>query len=384
MHFFPVTTRDFIRTVVLKTNPYWPFSRLNEVPYKIAIQAFAGLGKKFPEIMSVYLRRPLIKGNWTPGLSDIDLGVVIDSRLTLEEEFSFLHSFWKDLKTLKKYFPMLGEIEILNDDDIASWIKFGLEGYLSRNWTLLYGKETGAREIPVNPRKLAIESLHNALRFYLGYFQDQLNPKHARPYLVSRDLQRIAAKILRCLNYPKADQNGKPIPLARFEDKTAMICYIIKELEKSIRSSRSWGDATGSEENVDREGLTNIVSRHRICRKDQTFDIGALASCREAIQIIIMDFQKKIFIILMNGLDSATVMLCIDSIGRRFAGADKMPIIMSQPILNYMLRYYDPFQYADFVSRGTVAYGEDLLSAIHPPDKVSFVHNSMGQTATAL
>jgi predicted nucleotidyltransferase len=381
--FFPATTRDFIRTVVLKTNPYWPFSRLNEVPYKIALQAFVGLGKKFPEITSVYLRRPLINGSWTPGLSDIDLGVVIDRRLTLDEEFSFLRSFWKNLNTLKKYFPMLGEIEILNDDDIASWIKFGLEGYLARNWVLLYGKETVAREFPVRRNKLALDALHTAMQFYLGYFQDKLNQRQGPPYLVSRDLQRIASKILRCLHFPEIGKNGRQIPVAQFDNKNDMICFILAELEKSIRSIRPLDNDAGLTKNG-REWLADMGSHNSRSFENQAFDIGALAFCREAMQSVMQDYNKTIFIVLRDGLNPGTMKPCLNRIWQAFAGADKMPVIVSKSVLTYILRYYDPFQYAEFASLWNVLSGEDFSSEIRPPDKSSFIHKLMQQTATAL
>src|SRR5437016_5956468 len=98
--------RDIVRTAVLKTNPHWPFSSLNKTPYYLAIRIFVQACKRFPEIHSVYLRAGLTEGHWLPGLSDIDLTLVIDSKLTVEREFVFLRSFWKRYKFLKCFFPM--------------------------------------------------------------------------------------------------------------------------------------------------------------------------------------------------------------------------------------------------------------------------------------
>jgi len=104
--------RDIVRTAVIRTNPYWPFSRLNRLPYYLAIQAFVQLCKRFPAIKSVYLRHGLTEAHWVPALSDIDLALITDSKLSTEEEFSFLNSFWNHHDRIKKLFPMLGEIEI--------------------------------------------------------------------------------------------------------------------------------------------------------------------------------------------------------------------------------------------------------------------------------
>ncbi len=82
--------RDFIREVVLRTNPYRPFSSLNKVPYRLAIEAFLRLCGKFPEITSAYLRGSLVSRDWVPALSDIDLTVIVDDQLGLDEEYAFL------------------------------------------------------------------------------------------------------------------------------------------------------------------------------------------------------------------------------------------------------------------------------------------------------
>src|SRR5262245_1720211 len=97
--------RDIVRTAVLRTNPFWPFSTLNKMPYELAITAFVQTCKRFREIRSVYLRHGLTEGYWIPALSDIDLAVIIDSKLTIDEEVSFLNSFWKNHDRIKKLFP---------------------------------------------------------------------------------------------------------------------------------------------------------------------------------------------------------------------------------------------------------------------------------------
>jgi hypothetical protein len=74
---------DLVRILIVKTNPYLPFSTLNKMPYYIAIKAFVQLCKGFPEIKSIYLRHGVVEGNWVPGISDIDLTLVTDSKLTL-------------------------------------------------------------------------------------------------------------------------------------------------------------------------------------------------------------------------------------------------------------------------------------------------------------
>ncbi len=54
--------------------------------------------------------------NWIPAVSDIDLTVIIDGSLTELQEYNFLKSFWKKFERLKKIFPMIGEVDIMNEN----------------------------------------------------------------------------------------------------------------------------------------------------------------------------------------------------------------------------------------------------------------------------
>ena len=117
--------KTLLRMAVLKTNAHWPFSLLNPMPYSWAIRQFVKACQHFPEIRSVYLRHALLQGQWTPGLSDIDLTVIIDQRVARAEEFAFLAAFWKRIGLLQRVFPMLGEIQILSEAHLDSCVLDG-------------------------------------------------------------------------------------------------------------------------------------------------------------------------------------------------------------------------------------------------------------------
>src|SRR5437870_844366 len=192
--------RDIVRTAVIKTNPYWPFSTLNKTPYYFAIRIFVEACGRFPEIRAVYLRSGLAEGYWSPGLSDIDLTVIVDSRLTIDEEFAFLRSFWKRYDRLRNFFPMLGEVEILNIEQLKTWTRFGLRGYQAPRWKLLYGTETARNQYQGDNRRLTKDRVDDALSFYQGYFREKFTVQKQTSYLVSVELKRISEKIFRCLN----------------------------------------------------------------------------------------------------------------------------------------------------------------------------------------
>ncbi len=373
---------DIVRTSVLKTNHWWPFSQLNKTPYYIAIWAFVRLCKKFPQIKSAYLRHGIVEGNWVPAISDIDLTLIIDSKLTVEEEFSFLHYFWKNFETMKKLFPMLGEVEILNEDHIGSWTKFGIRGYESSSWRLVYGKETVKSNYMVYPGRLAMDYLNYALTYYLGYFLRKFKQEEPT-YLVSQDLKRLVSKILRYLNCIGTDDSKRQKLVGQLDDKADMINSTLKELEKRI-SFITPSDNEAATRKKDKEWLPDVDSRNKEYFENQSLDIRTSASWDEAIQSIILDYHKRIFIVLKDGLDAFAMKSCIDTIRRVFAQEDKMPIIVSFCIFKYILRYYNPFEYTGLIRYRTVVYGRDLLSDIQPPDMHIFVRKVVEQTTNVL
>lgn len=68
--------RNLLRTYALRSNPYWPFTRLNRWPYDIALDTLVRVVRTSPEIRSVYVRAPR-EQPWIPGLTDIDLTLIL-------------------------------------------------------------------------------------------------------------------------------------------------------------------------------------------------------------------------------------------------------------------------------------------------------------------
>jgi hypothetical protein len=220
--------------LTVKTNPYPPFSTLNKIPYYIAIKAFVQVCKRFPEIKSTYLRHGLTEGNWVPGLSDIDLTVIIDSKLTIDEEFSFLRSFWNSYDRLKGIFPMLGDVEILNDEFIQTWTKFNIRGYESGNWRLIHGMEVKKSNYVVQPARLAVDSLNNALRIYLEHILKRFYKEESHSFIVSEEMRRVSLKALRYANYLDRHPEKESVkPL--LSSSMNMLSSVLAGLERRVR-----------------------------------------------------------------------------------------------------------------------------------------------------
>ena len=367
--------RDIVRTAVIKTNPYWPFTTLNKTPYYFAIRIFVEACEKFPAIRAVYLRSGLAEGHWSPGLSDIDLTIVIDSRLSIDDEFAFLCSFWKRYDRLKNFFPMLGEVEILNTEQLKIWTQFGLRGYEAPQWKLLYGSETARNQYKGDRRKLIKDCLDDALSFYQGYFREKFTVHNQTSYLGSVELKRISQKIFRCLNSMNPTGSANRRVQDTGSDNVDLLYRILAGFENDI-SSFSAGNNCVSGDN----GALPVKSSTPLVRNSA--NATELFHLDGAIESVLRNYIGIILVVLKAGLDHSKLRNCLTALERTFPG--QMPLILTQPLFVYMQRHYDPFEYSHLVKFRELLLGDDLIPRIQPPSRDSIVGYLLGQVPNIL
>ena len=180
-----------IRYITLKTNNTPPFTQINKIPYIIAQKVFLKTIKKFSQIKSAYLRHSMSQGDFKPGLSDIDYTLIL-SECGYEIEFEFREKFLTEYLKLRKFFPMLGEIEVIPENNFELWSKIGYRGKQTKNWRLIHGRESRITKIHEEPNKQDL--LDEALTRYLGFYMPKIekNPD----YLRKKILDRIGKKII--------------------------------------------------------------------------------------------------------------------------------------------------------------------------------------------
>lgn len=373
--------KEIIRSTVIMTNSYWPFSYLNRIPYYFAIKVCILAFKQFNEIKSIYLRHGLTEENWVPGLSDIDLTVIINSKLTVEKEFSFLEKFWKNYARLKIIFPMLGEVEILNDENILSWTKFTIRGFESSCWKLLYGESLIKNNYVLNPKKLAIDSINYGLWKYRRFFLRNFYKPKSTPYLVLHDMRRLVSKVLRYAYKYTNHYNIRSINCEELRNKDDMLCCIVHGLEESIKNLGLSDNSTNLRQKTN-ECLNDISSRQVDFTK-QIFDLSELDCLREVIESVILSRDVD-FIVLKDGLDEPRMKKCVESIRQIFSKMDIMPVIVTPSIFKYIIGIYNPYIYTNLRFKRTVLLGSDLFLDIQPPDTKFFIFNLLDQYTLSL
>lgn len=350
-----MSIRNLIRTTVLKTNSIFPFNFLNRIPYHIALKVFILIFSSYSEIKSIYLRHGMSKKNWVPAISDIDITVIIDGHLSFEEEFNLLKLLWDKFDRLKKIFPMLGEVDILNEKEIEKWSAFTIRGYETSKWKLLYGKEVIKSNYVNEANILAIDSLNFALTNYLEYFLPKFYSEDSSGYLIQKELTRLAFKILRYADVPFDESRNKAA------NKMELLSTVIKGLELSIDKL----NYTEFSETVNPVSLEKIITRDSDLKYIP--HINGLSKYQDKIESFIISYTID-FIILKDDLSPADMIVLLDAIRNSFKSEPRKPVILPFKIFEYMLRIYNPFFYSQLHDQRKVLSGKDLFNKITQPD----------------
>lgn len=334
--------RDWLRAFVLRTNGTWPFRACNRLPYFAAVRLLVNAACERPEIESVYVSHGMAGSDWTPGMSDIDLTVILTRGLAAEEECDFLEWFWGTYDRLKRYFPMLGEVVILDEGEFQLWQIYSSTTAQGRNWMLVHGRET-AGKVSVGEKMWRARALNSALWVYL----ESLLPCLSRPdsYLRQQDLARRARKISRYLEPVIARDSGPP--LVAFRDFAEIVAHTVKLLEAGVRAVTS---VTGAQVQGSGDGICGVISTH----------------------------NGLVLTVLEGGLDPSV----IGSILRARGKAAPAPIPYC--VFAYMIRQYNPFLHAKLAAGRTVISGRDPFEGVDPPDKEAFATCTMDRIAYLL
>lgn len=181
---------SIVQSVVQATRN-WPLAGgLYRSIYHAAANAVGELATREPRLTGVYARNSYALGTWEPGRSDIDLTAVWS-----DPNPDSVARFHAAFATLKKRFPMLGEVEMLDERHLAAWSGFGVPGLESGRWKKLGGPHRFECRYAGNER---LDRVRHAVSIYCHQFMPRFweQPRH------EKTLRRLAAKIARQLNEP--------------------------------------------------------------------------------------------------------------------------------------------------------------------------------------
>jgi len=352
------SVKEIIRQWVLLTNKVWPFSCLNRLVYRVAIRCFLIKTRKFSQVKSVYLRPSMSTNDWTPGISDIDLTIVVEEGLDDHEEWVFLKSFWEEYRYLQKIFPMLGEAEVLDQSSLDLWSRFGTRGYEFRYWELLYGQKVSTLRYEVDPLSLQRAYLNQA--FFL--FKYHLRVSNRNASCVGWPLRRNAAKIMKYLNIERVDQNYQKEFSPYTADGNYLLAKVLLELEAAIKEiypDLFYDEAKRLSESQHHKSIKRgqFPSGDDLIQK-MGVSVGNVDS------IISLPFNQsndlkslKFLFLLKSGLKLSQVEEAVDRVYQSGIKGQEL-IVLTPLVLNY-LSFQDPYFYKSFLNEGEVLFGRD-------------------------
>jgi hypothetical protein len=333
--------RRVVRELVLRTNDFRLLQRGYGAIYSAAVACFLRyVARKQALVRSVYIRRSQDAQNWIPGLSDIDLTVILDAPPSPEAEYRALEEFWAPYVRLKTWFPMFGEVEILAQHEFGAWLAKTSYRPGRHPWELIYGEREAALEADAAPSWRL-----RALGLAWWIYEDLLPPCVARPdsLVRGRDIQRRVDKIFRLLG-PVLREAGRPESSGFHRDPAEMVASALEAIESAaihllpIRRARR------------REGPRSSLIQSRV-------DEGRM-------------------LVVEDGLDRATL---AGLISKNRQAKQNVPLVLPRCLLEYRVRFYDPYDYAVLSRDWTAETGEHPLEDVPPPGEPEFLQNLLSR-----
>ena len=368
--------RTLIRTAVVKTNAIAPFKRLNRIPYDLAVARMRRICRRFPEIKSLYLRHGLTRDDWVPGLSDIDLTLVISSELSTRAEHDFLCAFRKTYRSLKTRYPMLGEVNCLTESFCSGWTRFTMRGYEVRDWRLIYGTDTIEHLYSQSAVDRHRDSLDLALTVYEEFIMDRFYQADEMAWVEKMSFMRIASKIQR---YAEAlDANTMPPPLDMDSGVSGVLMRLLTLLDEQARQALPRGLSVSDNPNTQ-----PALTKSQIESEYAASKFSGLQNCENFIHSLTVGYGAP-YLILQDDLSAPVANQALDSIRRICCASGIRPLILTRSLFEYFLLCYRPTQCLALQSHRHVMFGQDLVQNCAIPTAQSCARAVLNQSLNVM
>jgi hypothetical protein len=376
MSMFLPRFKALIRTIVVRTNPFPPFNRLNRLPYALAIRRIMRLAESFPGIVSVYLRHGLTRSDWEPGLSDIDFTIVLSGDQSALQEYETVQNFMAAYRALKRWFPMLGEVEILSEKCCSAWSRFSIRGFEAGEWRLLHGTHTVKPAFIKNDTSMIKVSLDHACWIYENHILQRFFADGVDAWIEKQALQRLARKMLR---YAQVESiAGKQEQIVLPNSASAIVLQVLDILDAQVREVPQ----RPAQEQPSPDSFPHLSdqSAHPACHAEKFAELHAYDSI---ILSVILSYSTS-FIILRDDNPLSTLKDRLEEIRAICRANDIQPRIMTRSVFCYYLQFYRPQVCLNLLNYRHVLFGADLLEQIAEPSAQSLADELLNQSMNVM
>lgn len=205
-----------LQALVLAANRWPVLKHCLRIPYHLAAEVLRNRICRFNQVSALYARSSFAEGRWTPGSSDIDLTVVLRSGLTEQTEFAAAASIHSTVSAIRRWFPMVGEAELINADWLPAYASSSWRAGEVLRWKLMGGA-------PINPAASghAPDGTGQGLRVY----RYDVSAKFPAGSPVVR--RRLVAKVMRMFG-------GQAASIPDDASGSEMLAWLITELDRAL------------------------------------------------------------------------------------------------------------------------------------------------------
>lgn len=332
---------------------------LMRLPYYAAINACQRLMARHPAIQAAYARNSFALGTWVPGRSDIDItaiwkGCSPDEIPPGTTELDAIQAWWHDYAKLQRWYPMLGEVEMIHQNHLLASTRFGQTGDEARQWLPIYGSlapESGYLGSEAQQRR-------DRFTYALSAYYHQL---HGAVRSASKStLRRYVKKIWRYLDLPMDEAMENNL---RQSSAIEIQVLVIKALtQRAIREAPtlSVGKPVDmkkilQKEEINRIEHSSLPSNHPVLSVLEQPELAA-----DLISIVpAANYPNKTYYMVKDDISDASLTAYLLSL----QGKAEDAIVVPQSFFNCILYTVDIIEYLALVQHRTVLWGKDPFYA---------------------
>lgn len=329
-----------------------------------------------PEVCAIYARNSYAQGHWVPGLSDIDLTLILRNGLELSEEYEFCRVFHRRYSNLRRFFPMLadlGEVEVLPASHVDARTSFAITGYESRTWKRLYGEHTLLSRYREEPERLRVDRLTHAVAVYHYLLLPSLTGWPEQDQISQLICRRSLLKILRYLEVPISPEWRKDL-----EKMDAIDAQLLALDHLAERTAAHFSLRHAHEARLDLRQLLDGRPDNIVHRKSLPPEIAKCESLDQAIDsIVAMTVSpNRLHVQLRAGLNHEQRRRAVAVSLRAFPN----PLITERSVFEYYLNFVNVLDHISLLRDRDVYFGDDPFPLGEQPGAESF-HMSVCQYA---
>jgi predicted nucleotidyltransferase len=305
--------------------------------YYLALSLLKKMCREHKIIHAVYVRNSFAEGEWVAGRSDIDLSVILKDGWEIDNEWKCLRNFKKDYLRLKRFFPMLGEVEYLLESHVDARCRYGYSGYQASGWKILYGQKQSLDIYEGKSDNLILDRLWQLLSTYVYLFGPHLKVKNWE----KKDLcilSRIVEKTLKMSGLELQVNTNFKEPA---EAQLAMICLLDIAVKAALRE------------------ILLQDSEQPFQNKEKAFleyqGEGGFSLSPDLCQSLLVIVQSKeyTYIVLKENCLTVKFIKAFD-----FLHKYTKPVFLTSALFQFYFAFCTPFKYISMLENRRVIFGE--------------------------